>query len=167
MAGGADLFTDSAAVFSPCGKYRYRLWRIWDTNRPSLVMVMLNPSIADDTKNDPTVERCQRRAIAMGYGALQVTNIFALVSTDPAALYATDDPVGPANNDAIREAVKDAGMVLVAWGTHGGHIERAKDVVSLLRNCGVTPYCLGTNADGSPKHPLYVGYAKEPVPFEL
>ncbi len=130
-------------------------------------MVMLNPSIADENQNDPTVERCQRRAMAMGFGGLQVTNIFALVSTDPAGLYTHPDPVGPDNDAAILGAVKNAGMVLCAWGTHGQHIGRALHVMTILRNAGVTPYCLGENADGSPKHPLYRAYWQAPQPYNL
>ena len=82
-----DLFCKSGAQFSACNRYRYRLWRIWDESRKPLVMVMLNPSMANADQNDPTVERCQRRALKMGFGGLRVVNIFALVSTDPAALY--------------------------------------------------------------------------------
>ena len=55
---------------------------------------MLNPSTADETSNDPTVGRCQRRAVQMGYGGLYVGNIFAWRSTDPKGLLDTDDPVG-------------------------------------------------------------------------
>ena len=163
----ADLFTKTGAVFSPCKTYRYRLWRTWDASRKSIVFLMLNPSIADENQNDPTVERCQRRAMTMGFGGLQVVNIFGLVSTDPQGLYTCDDPVGPENNEAILEAVKDAGMVVCAWGTHGEHVNRAREVVELLKSAGVSPQCLGQNADGSPKHPLYVSYAVSPVAYDL
>ena len=163
----ADMFMATGAVFSPDKTHRYRLWRTWDESRPSLVMVMLNPSIADETQNDPTVERCQRRAMAMGFGRLEVTNIFALVSTDPAGLYSHSDPVGPDNDAAILDAVKGAGMVICAWGTHGQHVGRAKAVVDLLKGSGVQPFALGINSDGSPKHPLYIGYAVDPVPYSL
>lgn len=163
----ADMFMATGAVFSPDKAHRYRLWRTWDESRLPLVMVMLNPSIADETQNDPTVERCQRRAMAGGFGGVQVVNIFALVSTDPAGLYTHPDPVGPENNAAILDAVKGAGMVLVAWGNHGRHVGRAKEVVALLKDAGVQPYALGINADGSPKHPLYVAGATEPVQYSL
>ncbi len=163
----SDLFMQTGAVFSPCKTYRYRLWRTWDASKKPIVFLMLNPSIADENQNDPTVERCQRRAMAMGYGGIQVVNIFALVSTDPMGLYSCDDPVGPENNTAILEAVKDAGMVVCAWGTHGKHQARAKEVVDLLLSAGVTPHCLGRNSDGSGKHPLYVSYAVVPMPYTL
>ena len=72
-----NLFDQTGALFSPCKKYRYRLWREWSDEVPA-VFVMLNPSTADEIVNDPTVERCERRARAMGFGGLRVANIFAL-----------------------------------------------------------------------------------------
>ena len=163
----SDLFMQTGAVFSPCKKYRYRLWRVWDSTKKTIVFLMLNPSIADESQNDPTVERCQRRAIAMGYGGIQVINIFGLVSTDPQGLYTCDDPVGPENNAAILDAVEGAGVIVCAWGTHGKHVHRARDVVHLLKTAGVTPQCLGRNSDGSPKHPLYVSYKVAPMAYDL
>lgn len=66
----------SSALFSPCRKYRYRLYRKWGP-RPLANFVLLNPSVADEFQNDPTVERLQARALNWGYGGLVVTNIFA------------------------------------------------------------------------------------------
>lgn len=110
------MFTDMGAVFSPCEQYRYKLWRIWDKSIPPMVFVMLNPSTADELQNDPTVERCERRARSMGFGGLRVANIFAWRDTDPTALYALNDPVGPDNDAAIQESVLGAGLVVCAWG---------------------------------------------------
>jgi hypothetical protein len=75
----AGLFPKSAgvAVFSSCNRYRYSLWRIWNPNTPVCVFLMLNPLPVTETQNDPTIERCQRRSLAMGYGGLNVGNIFA------------------------------------------------------------------------------------------
>lgn len=152
-----NLFCESGAVFSPCKAYRYRLWRKWG-DQPPAVFVMLNPSTADEIKNDPTVERCERRARAMGFGGLRVANIFALRSTDPAALYQHADPVGPDNDAAIIESVAGAGIVVCAWGGHGNLNDRGAAVLALLRGAGVVPHFLKLNSDGTPKHPLYVAY---------
>lgn len=126
---------------------------------------MLNPSTADDIENDPTVERCVRRAVAMGYGGLRVANLFALRSTDPTQLYLSDDPVGPENDTAILDAAKTSDMVICAWGGHGNHLGRGDTVRHLLINAGVTPYRLVMNSDGTPKHPLYVAYSVQPKPW--
>lgn len=155
----------SGARFSPCGRYRYLLWRIWDEDRPPAVFVMLNPSTADEIDNDPTVERCQRRAKALGFGGLRVVNIFGLRSTDPQALYSDKDPIGPENDETILEATIGAGIVICAWGTHGNFLGRGLQVLSLFRRVGVMPYCLQLNADGTPTHPLYVGYEVLPQPM--
>lgn len=155
-----SLFEElSGARFSPCSRYRYLLWRKWDPEKPGLVFLMLNPSTANEVENDPTVERCQRRAFEMGYGGLTVVNIFAFRSTDPGALYVETDPVGPDNDAAILEAAATgAGMLICAWGGHGLYRDRGADVLRNLRAAGVRPYCLALNKDGTPRHPLYCSY---------
>lgn len=159
------LFDETGALFSPCRRYRYRLWRYWDRSQPYLVFLMLNPSTADELTNDPTVERCERRARSMGYGGLEVVNIFAYRATDPAVMKAQDDPVGPDNNQAILDAVQAAGMVVCAWGMHGNYRGRGIEVRRLLNDHRITPYCLRTGKDGQPGHPLYIGYDVLPTPL--
>ena len=157
---------DSGATFSPCEKYRYRLWRYWDKGRgPVISFLMLNPSTADSTDNDPTVERCERRARMMGYGGLEVVNIFAYRSTDPTVMKQQSDPIGPDNDAAILAAANLAGMVVCAWGNHGDYLDRGKEVVALLHRHGIIPHCLAVTGSGHPKHPLYVGYDTKPSKF--
>lgn len=157
----------SGATFSECRKYRYLLWRVWDESKPAAVFLMLNPSTADDVDNDPTVERCQRRVHALGYGSLKVVNIFAFRSTDPTALYEQPDPIGPGNDEAILLATKSAGIVICGWGTDGSLRGRGEKVIELLRENGITPHYLKLNKDGSPGHPLYIAYSVKPKPFPL
>lgn len=166
-----NLFEDRGATFSPCGTWRYALWRRWD-ERPRLrltaLFVMLNPSTADETANDPTVERCERRCRALGFGGFEVCNLFALRSTDPKALYRAEDPVGPETDAHIAAAIARTDIVICGWGTHAARVRpgRTADVVALIRDCGRMPFVLEVNADGSPKHPLYVGYGTQPRPWE-
>lgn len=155
----------SGAQFSDCEKYRYLLWRVWDEAKPSAVFLMLNPSTADEIDNDPTVERCQRRVHALGYGTLRVVNIFAYRSTDPAPLYDQEDPVGPHNDASILQAAKDAGIVICGWGANGSLMNRGHTVLKLLQDHGITPHYLELNMDGSPRHPLYTAYSVQPKPF--
>ena len=91
------------AAMSECGQYRYRLGRQWGPGQ-YLLFVMLNPSTADEVVNDPTVERCERRARLWGYDGLVVTNLFALVSTDPKGLLAAADPMNWSPSGAIGAA---------------------------------------------------------------
>ena len=154
---------ESEAVYSPCERYRYLLTRVWDPAGAKALFVMLNPSTATEVQNDPTVERCERRARALGFGAFRVTNIFAFRATDPKVMRAVGDPVGPGNDAAIRESVPWADRVICAWGAHGAHLDRGHTVQALLRGTGVPLHHLGLTKDGHPKHPLYIGYDVQPM----
>ncbi|MCA0188097.1 MAG: DUF1643 domain-containing protein [Proteobacteria bacterium] len=164
----SDLFVNSGAEFSRCRMYRYRLWRHWGpADSPPAMFLMLNPSTADENANDPTVERCQRRAYDMGYAGLTVGNIFALRSTDPKGLYVPGlDPVGPENNQAIIQMARSAGVVICAWGRHGNLNGRGATVLEMIRAAGITPHCLKMNQDGTPQHPLYLSYDLRPKAME-
>jgi hypothetical protein len=164
MADGS-LFEDWGADISEDGVYRYLLWRIWDSSRPLLLFIMLNPSTADARSNDATIERCSRRAREMGFGGLLVVNIFAFRSTYPSELYRASDPIGPRNEAAILSAAARAGFIICGWGEDGALAGRGAAVLQLLRQHGYQPHALKINKDGSPRHPLYVSYATKPVPI--
>jgi len=155
----------STAVYSDCECYRYLLTRVWDTGGEKALFIMLNPSTATEVQNDPTVERCERRARTLGFGAFRVTNIFAWRETDPKKMRAAPEPVGPENDMAILESCAWADRIICAWGAHGAHLDRGRQVEALLRQGGWPLYHLGLTKAGQPKHPLYIGYAVQPVPW--
>ncbi len=146
---------DAGARFDGTGRYRYSLWRAWEpAPGPLCTWVMLNPSTADATQEDPTIRRCIGFARRWGFGAIAIVNLFALRSTDPRALYADPAPVGELNDDAILEGAELAAMVVCAWGAHGQHLGRADHFRRLLRP--YQPRCLGVTKHGHPRHPLYL-----------
>ncbi|WP_415182156.1 DUF1643 domain-containing protein [Phaeovulum sp.] len=155
----------STAVYSDCERYRYALTRTWDSKRGKALFIMLNPSTATETQNDPTVERCERRARALGFGAFRVTNIFAFRATDPKVMRAQDDPVGSKNDGAICESLPWADQIICAWGAHGAHLGRGAVVEALLRRLGTPLFHLGLTKAGAPKHPLYISYDRQPEPW--
>ena len=158
---------ESEALFSPCERYRYGLTRVWDAGLPRLLYVMLNPSTADEIANDPTIERCERRARARGFGALRICNIFAWRDTDPRALRRAAQPVGPLNDEMLRDSATrwhrgGADLLLCGWGVHGEHRGRGAEVETLLRATGRPLHRLGRTNAGHPRHPLYIAYAQQP-----
>ena len=165
---------ESKATFSDCKRYRYRLLRRWaygpnwtPAYAPrTIAFCMLNPSTADEQRNDPTVERCEVRARTWGYDALIVVNLFAYRSTDPSALREVDDPVGYLNLSYIFGAVEHSSMFICGWGNHGEIKQQGSRVLSLLHSkYPGRAHALHINADGSPKHPLYCAYALKPQPI--
>ena len=156
----------SGATFSDDGIYRYRLWREWDADLPSCLFIMLNPSTADATQNDPTIRRCIDYARRWGFGRLEVGNLFALRSTDPKVLYAAHDPVGPDNDDALMEMREGANLTVCAWGVHGHHRDRGDTVATMLSHFRPPSlHCLGQTKGGAPRHPLYMPKTATAQPY--
>ncbi len=152
----------SIAEYSDCEAYRYTLTRVWEPGGDKALFIMLNPSTATEVQNDPTVERCERRARTLGFGAFRVLNIFAFRATDPRVMRAVADPVGPGNDAAILGSLDWADRVICAWGTHGAFMDRGPEVEAMLRDANVPLHHLGLSKAGHPKHPLYIGYGVQP-----
>ena len=142
------------AEFSEDRKYRYTLVREFLTGEGTAVFILLNPSTADESSDDPTVRRCIGYTKHWGYRRLIVVNSFALRSTDPKALYLEKDPIGPDNDAWIMTCAKMSNVVVCGWGPHGILNHRSFDLRHLL--VPFKPKCLGKTRDGEPRHPLYL-----------
>ena len=148
----------SDAVFSDCRKYRYALWRRWEMEHPLILFIGLNPSTADETKNDPTIRRCINFAKDWGYGGVMIANLFAFRSTSPEIMKQQKDPIGKENDLWIGKLADASQSVIAAWGNHGIYLSRGFDVMELLRKSGKPIFHLGISKTGQPKHPLYISY---------
>lgn len=157
-----DGQTGHGAVFSPCGDYRYLLWREGGSRGRFLGMGLLNPSTADHRADDPTIRRCRQRAMQVGQGGLLVWNLFAFRATRPQAMRATADPVGCENDAAIELALDLSERTIIGWGNHGAHRGRSREV---LDRC-IGSLVLGFTKSGEPRHPLYVTAATLPLRWE-
>ncbi|MGH9551149.1 MAG: DUF1643 domain-containing protein, partial [Terriglobales bacterium] len=97
----ASIEMEAKAVFDRSGKYRYTLSRCWNSDLERIVFLMLNPSTADAEVTDPTIRSCLGFARELGFGALEVVNLFAYRATEPAALKRARSPVGRENDRYI------------------------------------------------------------------
>ena len=144
---------------------RPSLARTWDEAGKRVMFVMLNPSKATEVANDPTVGRCEARAKALGFGAFMVTNLFSLRETDPHKMRRHKAPEGDGTDHALLEGAAWADMTIAAWGVHGVHRDRHSQVTALFGAAGRPLHCLGLTKDGHPRHPLYLPYSAQPVPW--
>ena len=156
--------TRSSAVYSACERYRYALTREW-SDGPRLFYIMLNPSKATEAANDPTIERCERRARQLGYGAMRIGNLFAWRETDPAKLRKRRWPEGPDNIAQLLEGAAWADDILAAWGVHGTHRSQAETTMAALREHAAKLHVLGLTKEGHPRHPLYCAYTMKMQPW--
>jgi len=153
----------SDAILSDDREYRYRLTRTWNVEKPTLAFIMLNPSTADETEDDPTITRCLGYAEDWGYGSLVVGNLFAYRATNRDELREVANPVGPENDRHLREIASEADRVVAAWGTDGSLRDREREVCGLL---DVDLYALNTTKHGHPNHPLYQPKDAEPEVYD-
>ena len=142
----------NTAYLSSCRNYRYALWRTWDANKPRVLFIALNPSTADETHDDPTLNRCINFAHEWGFGGLSIGNLFAFRSTNPKQLKSLDDPIGPSNDRWLIKLDRESTLTVAAWGNHGKYLKRADHIRQSLKNL----YCLQINITGEPAHPLYL-----------
>lgn len=107
---------------------------------------MLNPGTRDErtqTGYHLTRERCKAPARARDCGTLVTCNLFAYRCSRPRELRETDNPVGPPENDRhIRAAIRQADMIVCAWGDSGRRAlpdvfcDRVRQVIALLEEEG-------------------------------
>lgn len=144
------------AEISACGQYRYSLTRRFSPGDRTVVFVGLNPSTADARVDDATIRKCVGFVRRWGADRLVMANVCAWRSRHPKEMQRADDPVGPENEGRLRDLVASAEIVVAAWGQNKlpFRAQRLARWVLGLPNA----YCLGTNADGTPRHPLFVPY---------
>lgn len=142
---------NSGAEFSECRNYRYALWRIWDTGKPLVMFIGLNPSTANETDNDPTIKSVCRIARNNGYGGVYMMNCYPYISTDPKGLYITPDTQAM-NFKKLYEIGKKCKDVVFSWGNFS---EVTHDIGYSLMQLFPLAKVLKINKNGSPRHPLY------------
>lgn len=161
----------SGAELSPDLLYRFSLWRSWNERGDRILWVMLNPSDADDVDNDPTVRKCIGFARRLGFGSIEIVNLYAFRTPFPETLleklrkHGIDYVVGPQNDARIVDACTRAKTVMAAWGSQSFIEGRARHVSDLLRAHHPNVLCLGRTKDGHPRHPSRLGYATVPQPL--
>ena len=151
------------ATFSKCQKYRYGLSEIWDTNKPLVLWLLMNPSVACVEYGDPTLRRTGMFSRSWGYGGQLVGNILAYRSTDKMNLLKIKDPIGARNNKVILDMSKKAETVVLAFGQPPKKLQyRGEEVIELLKNHPNLCY-LKLSKDGTPIHPLYLPANLKPI----
>jgi len=136
------------AKFCEAKKNRYFLKREWDSSKGLLLYIMLNPSVADDTNDDPTIRRLINFTKRFNYGGFLVGNIFTKITPNPKEV---DKSIGMTNKNykELLKLINKVDEVVYAWGNS---IDEPKELKNLVKG----PKCFGKNFNGTPKHPLYL-----------
>ncbi|MGB5691017.1 MAG: DUF1643 domain-containing protein [Flavobacteriaceae bacterium] len=126
------------AEFSDCGKYRYLLSAINPDSQGSktLSVIMQNPSEADETQADKSVQFLQNLVFRKNYDVfkevrrMNILNQFAFIQTK--GFKGNHDLIGPKNDDIIRTVIKDSDIILIAWGKNNPYKDRQQELTKML-----------------------------------
>ena len=136
------------AKFCEAKKNRYFLKRKWNNSKGLLLYIMLNPSLADEKKDDPTIRRLINFTKKFDYGGFLVGNIFTIITPNPKEIDKSKG-MSDKNFEEIIKLVNKVDQIVYAWGSS---IEEPQ----LLKKIVLSPKCFGKNLNGTPKHPLYL-----------
>jgi hypothetical protein len=161
-----DGDVECGCVLSADEKYRYVLWRIWDDTKPKWMFALLNPSTATEAETDPTITRQIERAKRGGAGGIIVVNTAAIRETDSDKACRDAEPIGPHNHFWVKNMLPQCETVVAGWGPKAARYNGGEKLMQLFDEEGVAVYALKINKDGSPGHPLYIGYDAPLIPYE-
>jgi hypothetical protein len=159
--------------------FRYLLSRTTTAQSNSTLLVcMLNPSTADEEKNDPTISRICRLAENGGFSRLLVLNLFAIRATNPTDIWFHKDPIGVENwrtwDEVLQRLLPGEDSISVAWGrapsSRSKLLQFFPALIEASNRLQQWPSLLTTwvrNLDGSPRHPLYINKNTKLQPYNL
>ncbi len=152
---------ESSAIISEDGQFRVRLLRRWRPERPLWLWVMLNPSSADQHRNDATIRRLIGFTERGQGGGFIVENLFSFRCTDPGVLASQGYPLGPDCDAAISTSLFECdGPIVCAWGNNAPPA-RSQKILSMIRRAEREPMCLGLTGHRNPMHPVRLPYGLE------
>jgi len=136
------------AKFCKTKQNRYFLKREWDNSKGLLLYILLNPSVADEKKDDPTIRRLISFTSNFNYGGFLVGNIFTTITPNPKEIDRSKG-ISDKNFDELLKLINKVDQIVYGWGN-------SVEEPQLLKKLVLDPKCFGKNLNGTPKHPLYL-----------
>jgi len=151
------------AIISECGQYRYRLDReVQDNGGPVFLYSGINPSTANETKDDQTTKKWIGFTKIFGGSKYIAINPFGYRSKNVKDLASVFDPVGPEWLEHTFQAISEADILVPCWGntTKAPKLVRGQfdQLLRMMVDSGKPIKCFGFTASGDPLHPMMLGY---------
>lgn len=165
--------------------HRWNLIRSWGDGeggpRRILPWIMLNPSTADHSQDDPTLKRIIGFSYRWGFDGLLVVNVFSYRTSKPAELADAVVDWDKRNAWDVRDtcwsnADHVAGLLapydaaIAAWGAPAGRLldetlawsANLLEEIETRRSTKLELWCIGKTKGGHPVHPLARGKHRIP-----
>jgi len=144
---------NKSALFSKDRTQRYVLTRVWDDSLPMATCIGLNPSNANEQKDDLTIRVLCTVLKNHGYGGLFMTNLHSVVTSKPDNLRELySDTRG--NSIWIGDCAEKSKDVIFCWGDFSQAYFPALKIKKQFPNA----LCFGKTKSGAPRHPRALQY---------
>jgi len=152
-----------SAIMSSCRKYRYQLHRNVDIfGLKTFAFFGVNPSMADEFKDDRTVKRLIGFALRNEGKDFFVGNVCGYRDSDVTQLSSIEDPIGIDNDHHIDDIISKSDILVPCWGSRDKLPEqlhpRLDSILKKLHGSSKPVLSFGTTASGDPRHPLFLSY---------
>lgn len=138
--------------------YRFALGK---SGSNPLVVICMNPSAADITKCDKTIEKIIKVANELNKDGWMVFNLYPERATFSEELTNYNPEISRKNVETIRDYLlkNKISEVWGAWGNANDNeclIKSKEDIVNMLSENNINIFCYKINKSGNPHHPLYL-----------
>lgn len=155
---------NTKAVYSDDKKYRYSLNKTWDENKPKATFIGINPSDATELLMDKTVMNLMNHLIKLGYGKVEIVNLYAFRSKKQEGLKYRCNKQEESNNEYVGKALSDSELIIIGWRRDADgkpkYRETIKDIKSKLKPFKEKVKCFKDKKGNINCH-LSVGYSDE------
>lgn len=110
----------SKAIFSDDGEHRLLLWKEWDKDKPTAMIIMINPSTADTLNMDLTTMLTINNLNVLGYGSVNIVNLYSRITDKLSLRFNSDEDLLDENNDGvIVKYAEKSDVIIIAWAVLG------------------------------------------------
>lgn len=127
------------AIFNDDHTHRYLWKRVWDKDKPTITVIMLNPCHSDNIVTDTTTALVVNNVARLSeYGGVEILNLYSILTAKLKFKEATDEELNDKENDTyIVKSVEKCSAAILAWGKASNNNarieERAAHVLELLK----------------------------------
>ena len=106
------------AIFNDTKTHRFLWKRVWDKDKPTACVIMLNPHNSDTIVTDLTTSLVVNNIAKFEeFGGVSIVNLFSLLTPKLQMRIARDIDINDYSNDTyIKRAADEASIIVLAWG---------------------------------------------------
>ncbi len=152
------IIIKTEVTFSEDKKHRYLLRKEWNKTKKKAMVIMINPSSADEVLIDHTTMYVVNNLSKIGFGSADMVNIFSKIDTKISTKDGVEGLVGEENDIQISNSAAKVDNIIIVWGKAGENnnkvYNRQKEVIEILKPYIEKIYVIEDEKGNTGFHPL-------------